>query len=124
VLLTEPVAAGADRPADVPGVAVRPARRSRPGLRRRPPSAAASQAASRCGWSAGIPAKTSASNGSAGTCLAYSSRVILVRPGSPPAHSNGVGSLAASGTRSRNPAYQCMPLQNGLFRDWPHRQSA
>ena len=34
------------------------------------------------------------------------------------------GSAPASRAGSRNSTYQCMPLQNGLFCEWPHRQSA
>ena len=43
--------------------------------------------------------------------------LIRVSAGMPPAHSNGVGSYPGAGTGSRNPTYQCMPLQNGLFCD-------
>jgi hypothetical protein len=35
-----------------------------------------------------------------------------------------VGSRAGSATGSRKSTYQCMPLQNGLFRECPHRRSA
>ena len=48
---------------------------------------------------------------------------IRVNAGRPPAHSNNVGVSLGSGTGSSNETYQCMPLQNGLFCEWPQRQS-
>jgi len=45
-------------------------------------------------------------------------------PWEAPLHSKIVGVRSGSATGSLNWTYQCMPLQNGLFCEWPHRQSA
>jgi len=67
------------------------------------------------------PSKT---NGPMTMTAAAKMRVIRVSAGSPPAHSKMVGSRSGSGTGSLNSTYQCMPLQNGLFCECPHRHSA
>lgn len=48
--------------------------------------------------------------------------VIRVSADRPPAHSNTVGSAPVCG--SVKPTYHRMPLQRGLFWDWPQRQRA
>ena len=60
-------------------------------------------------------ANSGASSASAGTCFSYSSRVIRVSAGRPPAHSNRLGSRLSARAGSVKPMYQCIPLQNGLF---------
>jgi hypothetical protein len=92
--------------------------------RRGPTRISPNKPATLWGYSAGASANSGARSRSSGTHRSNITRVNRMSAGSPPHHSYSVGGCAGSGSGSRNYTYQCIPLQNGLFCEWPQRHEA